>query len=149
VPAAACLIAASATLLALASALHSGPSLWHRLVEERRVASVLTPSERDGRGLLPDGVPEAAFAFASTLIGPGDRVFLQLPGGSGESERAFRTEFARAARFYLLPASVEPELAEATVVLSYASDPHQLAASFLTERRDPAVSTDVSRIAPP
>jgi hypothetical protein len=131
-------VAASAVALALASAWHSGRSVWHRLEHERTSFARLSDAQRRSFPIHPSD----AFDFFAQYTVPGDRVYFQAPPGR-------RAAFAAAGRYYLLPALVAAQLADATVVLSYDADPTRLHLHFVTQRRDGRRQIYVSRIGVP
>jgi hypothetical protein len=84
-------------------------------------------------------VPATAFDFFAQYTAPGDRVYFQVSPGR-------QPAFSAAGRYYLLPAVVTTQLADATVVLSYGQDPRNLHLHYLTQRRDGNRKIYVSRI---
>jgi hypothetical protein len=142
VPLAATAVTLAAVVVALASAAHSGRSVWRRLDAERTADARLSADERRRAPLERSGVPGGAFDFYAAYTAPGDRIFLQVP-------RRRQAAFAAAARFYLLPAVLTSSPADATVVLSYRANPAALHLSYVTQRRDGSSPIYVSRIGAP
>jgi len=146
VPTAAASLAAAATVLALASALHSGGHVWRELENERRAFAPLSTDERRRTPVERIGVPGAVLDFYAAYIVPGDRVYFQVRPERGlDLSAAFDT----AGRFYLLPAVEADTVADATVVVSYREDPRLLHVGFVTQTRDGRLPVYVSRISSP
>jgi len=148
-PTAAVAVAAVATVLAVASAWHSGGRLWSLLDAQHSRYATLSASEREALPFDQAGLPGAVFAFYASLIGPGDRVYFQVGPPSHGARLDLATSFAAAARFALLPAVQTTSLAEATVVVSYRADPGRLHVPFLTQQKDGSLPAYVSRISSP
>jgi len=148
-PTAAASLAAAATVLALASALHSGDRVWRQVEHEQRSFARLTDSARRRTPIEQIGAPGAVFDFYAAYIAPGDRVFFQLPAVRQGSRPDLRAAFEAAGRFYLLPAVQTETLADATVVVSYREDPRRLHVAFITQEQDGRQPVYVSRISSP
>lgn len=139
-------VVAAATLLALASAVHSGGGVWRGLDRRQAADARLSSSERRRAPLDRIGVPRAVFDFYASYLAPGDRVYFQVgPGG----KRGLPAAFAAAGRFSLLPAVQAGSLADATVVVSYLADPGALHVPFITQKEDGKQPIYVSRISAP
>jgi hypothetical protein len=148
-PRAAASLAAAATVLALASAFHSGAGVWRELARQYRAYAPLGAGARRQAALAQIGVPGAVFDFYAAYIVPGDRVYFQVRPGSLGRVPDLPAAFEAAGRFYLLPAVQADTLADATVVVSYLEDPSQLHMSFVTQKQDGRRPIYVSRISAP
>jgi hypothetical protein len=142
-PSAAAAAVALVTLLALGSVTYSGWHVWSGLQHRYRAAAPLTATERRRLPLARIGAPAGVFDFYDYYTGRGDRIFIDV--GPGASRPAVTT----AARFSLLPATVTSSLADATVVISYGTDPRRLKVPFVTQVRLGRKPVYVSRISSP
>ena len=127
-PSPATALAALATVVALASALHSGRHVWRQLAHQQRVyarvhrhAAPPRPDRRAGHAerhlrLLPPVRRAAATASTS-------RCARAASARSSTTRRRFRY----VGRYYLLPALEATRLTDATVVVTFFDDPKQLA----------------------
>jgi hypothetical protein len=139
-------MAAALTVLALASAWHSGRHVWRLLASEYRTYSAYTPTQRRHAAL--DAIPVDSDYYA-TYVHRGDRIYFQVPpGGLGEFFD-LPSAVAAAGRLYLLPAVQADSLEDATVVVSYDADPALLHLSYVTQERAGLQLVFVSRIAGP
>jgi hypothetical protein len=148
-PRATAVLILAATVVALASALHSGPHMWRRLGTERRTYAPLTPTERRRAPLDGIEVPGAIFDFYATYIAPGDRIYYQVMQSGLSHDLDLPAAVAAAGRFYLLPAVQTESLADATVVVSYFEDPALLHVHYITQQQAGVQPLYISRIRAP
>ena len=81
-PSRASALAAAATVLALASAWHSGRHMWHRLQQDRATYAPLTGEQRARAPLTAIPLPADVFDWYASLLTRGDRVYYQVePSG--------------------------------------------------------------------
>jgi hypothetical protein len=142
-PSAAAAAVALVALLALASVIYSGGDVWTSLQHRYHASAKLTATERRRLPLARIGARAGVFDFYDYYTGRGDRVFVDVAPGTGPAA------FATAARFYLLPATVTSNLADATVAISYGDNPHRLKIPFVTQVRLGRKPVYVSRISSP
>jgi hypothetical protein len=135
--------------LALASAVHSGPHMWKRLVDDHKTYAALSDVQRRHAPLDKLEVPGAIFDFYASYIVPGDRVYFQVMPSGLSHELDLPSAVEAAGRFYLLPAVQTENLADATVVVSYFADPNVLPVHYITEQQAGAQPLFVSRIRAP
>ena len=131
------------TVLALASVVYSAGHVWRTLEHRYRDSASLAGAERRRQPLDRLGAAGAAFDFYGYYTGEGDRVFVDVRPG------ARLAGFTTAAVFSLLPATVTSNLADATVVVSYGTDPKRLKVPFVTQVRLGRNPVYVSRISSP
>ncbi len=146
---AATLIAAAASLLALASAIHAGPHVWRELDQARALDAPLTVTQRRQAPATALQIPGAIFDFFASYIGPGDRIYYQvLPSGFSE-DLTLPQAIATLGNFYLLPGVQTTNLADATVVISWFANPAALHLHFVTQVEAGVQPLYVSRIRAP
>jgi hypothetical protein len=148
-PSAATVLAAVATVIALASVWHSGEGMWRHLDEQRRVYGNYTDVERRHAAIDEIGLPSDIFDFYKQFVGKGDRVYFQIRE-SGFSQFFTLQEAVRAAgRWYLLPALEATDLDDATVVVTFFDDPKLLRVRYVTQQQAGLQPIFVSRIKAP
>jgi len=146
---AATVVAAAATLLALASALHAGPHVWRELDRTRATYAPLTASERSQAPAAGIQMPGAIFDFFASYIVPGDRIYYQvLPSGFSE-DLTLAQAVTALGNFYLLPGVQTTSLKDATVVISWFENPASLHLHFVTKVESGIQPLYVSRIRVP
>jgi hypothetical protein len=143
------LLAGLATVIALASAWHSGPHVWRLLDRQERTYAAYTAEQRRLAPIEALGLPADVFAFYADYVGRGDRVYFQTREGGYSSYLDLPTAVRYAGRFALLPALEAPDLADATVVVTYFDDPARLGVPFVTQQQAGAQPIYVSRIRAP
>lgn len=135
-----------ATVVALASAWHSGGHVWRRLDSGYRTYSAYTPAQRRHAPIDAIPLPSDVFDFYADHLEPRDRVyFLVLRSGFGQFF-TLQQIVAATGRFYLLPAVQVKNLRDATVVVTYDRDPSTLPVRFLTEAQAGQQPIYVARI---
>ena len=144
-PSVAGIVTGAAVLVALLSALRSGPHLWHSLgVEQRTYAHSTAVDDRHALfdALSLDG---QAFDFFAAHLEPGDRFYFQVPPATGDDANRLGAAIA-AASFYLLPAVRTTDLKDANVIVSYEADPSALGVPIAREVSDGQRFFSVSRL---
>ncbi len=98
-------LAASGSLLALASAWQHGGHVWRLLDAERATYAALSPAQRRQEPVTALGIPAggAIFDFYADRILPGDRIYFQVPQGGFSANLTLPEAIASLGRFYLLP----------------------------------------------
>jgi hypothetical protein len=138
-----------ATVVALASAWHSGGHVWRRLDDEQRAFAAYTPAQRRGAAISAIPLDPAVFDFYAQHLAPHDRIyFLTMPSGFGQFFTLPQI-VAATGRFYLLPAVQLKKLSDATVVVTYDADPNNLPVHFITEAQAGQQAIYVARIRVP
>jgi hypothetical protein len=141
-------IVAAATMLALASAWHSGRHMWHRLVSDYHTYAAMTPTERKHAPLAELDLDGNVFDWYAQYVARGDRIYYQvLPSGLGTMDLPTAVRYAGA--FYLLPAAEVSDPKQATVIVSFMADPTFLHLRFLTQQRSGLQPIFVSRVRAP
>jgi hypothetical protein len=129
------------TAVALFSSWHSGRDMWRYMAHDHRAYSMYTELERRHTPIDRVPLPSDVFDWYAERVHKGDRVYLQIQPG-----RARVDAIEAAFRFYLLPAVVVAELADANVIVSYFEDPAQLGVPLLSQERAGLQLFFVSRI---
>jgi hypothetical protein len=142
-------LAALATVIALASAWHSGPGRWRQLDRQERQYGAYTDTQRRRAPLEALGLPADIFDFYRQYLVKGDRVYFQVRPSGFSSLLDYQTAFAYGGRYYFLPALQATDLKDATVVVSYFEDPSRLHVHYLTQQRAGLQPIFVSRIRAP
>ena len=137
------------TALALISAWHSGRHMWRLLGAEQRTYAAYSDAERRRAPLTTLELPGDVFDWYASLLLHGDRAYYQVLESGFSHDLDLPAAFGYGARFYLLPALDETDLARATVVVSYQADPGALPARYVTQRRSGLQPIFVSRIGVP
>jgi hypothetical protein len=140
---------AVATVVALASAWHSGRHMWHRLADDRRTFTAYSDEQRLHALLTVDELPPSIFDWYASLLARGDRAYFQVQESGFSSFVDVPTAFGLSARYYLLPVVQVTDPRAATVVVSYKADPSLLHLHFVTQQRAGLQLYFVSRIRPP
>jgi hypothetical protein len=148
-PSPATALAALATVVALASVLHSGGHVWRHLVNQHRVYATYSDTQRRHAPIDALGLPSDLFDFYRQFIVPGDRVYFQVKEGGYSQFLDYPTAFKYVGRFYFLPALEATDVKDATVVVTYFEDPKALHLRYLTQRQAGVQPIYVSRIRSP
>jgi hypothetical protein len=142
-------LAALATVVALASALHSGPHMWRALEREGKIYGRYTDTERRHAPVEALDLPPDFFDFYRDYVGKGDRIYFQVRE-SGFSQFYDLPEAVRlVGHYYLLPAVDAVELDDATVVVTFFDDPKLLRVRYVTQQQAGLQPIYVSRIRAP
>ena len=148
-PTRAAVLAAVATVLALASAVHTGPNVWRHLAREQRQYSAYTDTQRRRAPIDALGLPSDVFDFYRQYVGRGDRVYYQVRESGFSSFYDLPTAVKFAGRYYLLPALEAKSLDDATVVVTFFDDPNKLGVRYITQQQAGLQPIFVSRIRSP
>jgi hypothetical protein len=141
--------AAAASLLALASAWHSGGHVLGLLRAGYATYAPLCETQRRQAPTAGFEIPGSIFDFFAAHIVPGDRVYYQVLPSGLSSNVTLPEAVAAIGNFYLLPGVETTDLADATVVVSWFEDPGLLHVRFLTQVQAGAQPLFVSRIRVP
>jgi hypothetical protein len=140
--------AVAASVLALASAWHSGRHMWHRLSSDYAAYSRYDAAARKHAPLAELELDDGIFDWYAQHVFRGDRVYYQvLPSGLGTMDLPTAVKFGGS--FYLLPAVEVSDPRKATVVVSYFADPSFLHLHFITQLRAGEQPIYVSRLRGP
>jgi hypothetical protein len=131
------------TVVALLSAWRSGRDMWRYMAHEYAGYSTQTAVERRRMPVERVPLPGDVFDWYAERVHRGDRIYLQIQPG-----RARRDAVEAAARFYLLPAVIVTDLADANVIVSFYEDPATLGARLLSREQAGLQPIFVSRIEP-
>jgi len=148
-PSRASAVAAAATVLALASAVHSGRHMWHRLQHDGDTYAALTPTQRRQAPVTAIPLPADVFDFYADRVVHGDRVYYQVSPSGFSHSFDLPTIVQAVGRFYLLPSVQVTDLSRATVVVSYMADPSALHVKFVTKQQAGLQPFYVARISSP
>ena len=143
------LVVGVATVLALVSAWHSGPRRWDRLGAQRVQYAAYTAVERRHAPITSVGLPPDVFDFYASFLDRGDRVYYQVLPSGYSTFMDLPTIVERLGEYYLLPSVQVTDIADATVVVSYMTDPGLLHVHFVTQKRAGLQLYFVSRIRAP
>jgi hypothetical protein len=117
--------------------------MWRYLDREYATYSQHSALERHHAASNEMGHPGEVFDFYADRVFRGDRIYLQIAPG-----RARPDAIEAAARYYLLPAVVVADLADANVIVSFYQDPATLGVRLLTREQAGLQPIFVSRIDP-
>lgn len=118
-------VAAAFVAIAVLSARETWPATWERLDQEQERYGALSPERRERMPGRAIPLPMWAFDFFKKRLEPGTRYYMHVvEGGFGTAD--FRTTVRTLGNFYLLPAVMVPDPADADVVLSWGVNPHEL-----------------------
>jgi hypothetical protein len=132
-------------LLAVASAVHSGPHVWRGLTSDYRTYRSYDRSRDAHAFLAPLALDARAYDFFAAHLERGDCYFFQVPLAFTQADADRLGAAVAASTFYLLPAVRTTDPARATVVLSYNANPNTLGLVYRTQIRDGALPYVVSR----
>lgn len=135
--------------VALASAAITLPDTWRWLSEQRRELAQLTAVDRQQAPGFNNRLPVGGFDFFRAHVRRGDRVFVLARTGTSLRGVDFPTAARTFARYYLLPAIVVDDLADATVVVSIGANPRTLGRTFASVVSDDNGTFVVARIKDP
>ena len=130
-------VALCAALALLSSAL-TVPDTWRWLSDQREDLERLGPADRVQAPGFNNRLPVGGFDFFRANIRRGDRVYVVARPGTTVRGVDFPTGARTFARYYLLPAIVVDDPAEATVVVGIGRDPDELGLEYRTELREDA-----------
>jgi hypothetical protein len=139
----AALATVAATLVALASAWHSGSHVWSRIAGDYSAFSAYTAADRLHAPTASVGLEGQIFDWYSQHLTKGDRFYVQV---DAEHDPGF---VRMVAGYYLLPAVEVATPSQATVVLSYWTNPNALGIHYLTQTEAGLQPIYVSRIGAP
>ena len=148
-PSPATALAALATVVALASAWHSGGHIWRHLEKQERMYGAYSETQRAHAPIDALGLPSDIFDFYRQYLDRGDRVYFQVRPSGFSSFLDYQTAFDYAGRFYFLPALQTTDPKDATVVVTYFEDPSRLHLRYVTQQRAGLQPVFVSRIRAP
>ena len=127
-------VATVATVVALASAWHSGGHMWRRLNEDHRTYAAYTATQRKYAFVDAVPLPSNVFDWYKLYVGRGDRMYFQVPDDTFGT-LTLPEIVGHVGRFFLLPAAEVTDPKRATVIVSYTDDPGLLRLPFLTQQR--------------
>lgn len=136
-------VVGGAIALALASAWHSGRHVWHRIQGDRQTFAAYTPLDRIHAPATWVQLNGDIFDWYAQHLAKGDRFYVQVD--AQHDPRVVRM----LAGYYLLPAVEVDSPSQATVIVSYFTDPSTLGIRFLTQEQAGAQPIFVSRINAP
>jgi len=148
-PSLAALLAAVATVVALASAWHSGARIWRSLGSSHRIYAGYSDEERRRAPLQAMGLPGDVFDFYASFLVHGDRVYYQVKESGLGQFLDLPTAVRYAGNFYFLPAVHAHDLDDATVVVTHYGDPKLLHRRFVPQKEAGLQPFYVSRISAP
>jgi hypothetical protein len=112
-------------LVALFSVLETWPATWERLDQEQERYGALSQERRERMPGRAIPLPMWAFDFFKKRLEPRDRYYMHVvEGGFGTAD--FQTTVRTVGNFYLLPAVMVRDPADADVILSWGVNPHEL-----------------------
>ena len=135
--------------LAFASAALTLPDTWRWLSSQHAELRELTPVDRYQAAGFNSRLPVGGFDFFRTHVRRGDRVFVLARPGTSLRGVDFPTATRTFARYYLLPATVVDDLAEATVVVAVGADPRGLGPTYTSVVSEDNGTFTVARIGDP
>jgi hypothetical protein len=127
-------VASAATVVALASAWHTGGHMWRRLTDDHRTYAAYSSDERKHAFVNAIPLPSNVFDWYRLYVGRGDRIYFQVPDQAFGSV-SLPVIVGDAGRFFLLPAVGVNDPKRATVVVSYTDDPGLLRLHYVTQQR--------------
>lgn len=141
------LLAALAVVLLVAGAWKDIPRSRDLLRTQRETFAGYTRKQRDQAfgTLIP--IRMDIFDFWKAYLEPHDRYYIQIPNEAFSTDADKRTVVRYIAHLYLLPATEARSLSDATVVLSWDSDPGLLHLHFVGQARAGLQLIYVSRLA--
>ena len=123
-----------ATVFALVSIWHAAAPTWRRLSTDHRAFATLTDVERAHAPAVHAGFQARLFDSLDAYVRDDDRVYFQVPRRPYGTLDLHDTVGALG-RYYLAPAVEVSELDDATVVVSYESDPAELGLDWLDQQQ--------------
>jgi hypothetical protein len=121
--------------VAIASVVHTGPTVDRRLRDARATYAAMSKHDRETLYVTSLGLPPDQFAWYAQYVGRGDRLFYQVqPSGLGEFvDQPHAVEDV--GRYALLPAKSVESLDKANVVVTWNEDPDALHIPFEAQER--------------
>lgn len=135
--------------LAFVSAALTLPDTWRWLSSQHSELRELTPVDRYQAAGFNNRLPVGGFDFFRTHVRRGDRVFVLARPGTSLRGVDFPTATRTFARYYLLPATVVDDLADATVVVAVGADPRELGPTYMSVLSEDNGTFTVARIGDP
>lgn len=135
--------------LAFLSAALTLPDTWRWLSSQHSELRELTPVDRYQAAGFNNRLPVGGFDFFRTHVKRGDRVFVLARPGTSLRGVDFPTATRTFARYYLLPATVVDDLADATVVVAVGADPRALGPTYMSVISEDNGTFTVARIGDP
>jgi hypothetical protein len=135
--------------LAFVSAALTLPDTWRWLSTQHSELRELTPVDRYQAAGFNNRLPVGGFDFFRTHVRRGDRVFVLARPGTSLRGVDFPTATRTFARYYLLPATVVDDLADATVVVAVGADPRGLGPRYASVVSEDNGTFTVARIGDP
>jgi hypothetical protein len=135
--------------LAFVSAALTLPDTWRWLSTQHSELRELTPVDRYQAAGFNNRLPVGGFDFFRTHVRRGDRVFVLARPGTSLRGVDFPTATRTFARYYLLPATVVDDLADATVVVAVGADPRGLGRTYMSVISEDNGTFTVARIGDP
>lgn len=129
-------LAAACAALAFASAALTLPNTWRWLSDQHEELAELSPVDRAQAAGFNNRLPVGAFDFFRANVRRGDRVFVLARPGTTVRGVDFPTGARTFARYYLLPATVVAQPADATVVVTIGREPAELGLSYTSVLRE-------------
>ena len=112
------------------------PDTWDWLSSQREELEALGPVDRVQAPGFNNRLPVGAFDFFRSETRRGDRVYVLAREGTTVRGVDFPTGARTFARYYLLPATIVDDPAEATVVVAIGRDPDELGLEYTSELRE-------------
>lgn len=136
-------------VLALVSVAVTLPDTWSWLSDQREELSELTVAERSQIAGFNNQLPVGAFDHFRANVRRGDKFYVHARPGTSLRGVDFPTAARTFARYYLLPATIVDDPAEATVVVAIGRDPRELGLSYTSVLAGEDGSYSVARVRDP
>ena len=139
-------LAVLAVVLLVATAWKDVPRSWDLLRTQRQTFAGYTRKQRDEAfgTLIP--IRMDIFDFWKAYLEPHDRYWIQIPNEAFSTDADKRTLVRYISHIYLLPATEARSRSDATVILSWDSDPGLLHMHFIGQARAGLQLIFVSRV---
>jgi hypothetical protein len=141
--------AALVLVLALVSVALTLPDTWSWLSDQREELSELTVVDRGRIAGFNNQLPVGAFDHFRANVRRGDKFYVHARPGTSLRGVDFPTAARTFARYYLLPATIVDDPAEATVVVAIGRDPRELGLSYTSVLPGEDGSYSVARVRDP
>ncbi|HZB23444.1 MAG TPA: hypothetical protein VE444_06320 [Gaiellaceae bacterium] len=135
--------------IALVSTLMTLPDTWSWLSEQHDVSAELSDASRFQAAGFNNRLPVGGFDFFRTHVKRGDRVYVLARAGTSTRGVDFPTAARTFARYYLLPAIVVDDPADATVIVTVARDPRELGLRYTSVLEQDGGTFTVARVSDP
>ena len=135
--------------IALVSTAMTFPDTWSWLSEQREASAQLSDASRFQAAGFNNRLPVGGFDFFRTHVKRGDRVYVHAREGTSMRGVDFPTAARTFARYYLLPAIVVDDPADATVVVTVARDPGELGLRYTSVLEQDGGTFAVARVSDP